>query len=74
MEELKSSKADSHGSTGNSIPAYSVSPIRAPKAGPRLKDRQNYAQDYASGYQLSFYGAQEVTDALVIRPTLAAER
>ena len=32
------------------------------------------AQGYASGYQLSFYGAQEVTDALVIRPTPAAER
>ncbi len=40
----------------------------------QYQDRQNYAQGYASGYQLSYYGTQEVTDALVIRPTLAAER
>ena len=53
--------------------AFRLSPD-ATKAGPSLKDRQNYTQGYASGYQLSYYGTQEVTDALVIRPTLAAER
>jgi hypothetical protein len=53
--------------------AFRLSPDAA-KAGPRVQDRQNYAQGYASSYQLSYYGTQEVTDALVIRPTLAAER
>jgi hypothetical protein len=44
------------------------------KGGSRVEDRDNYAEGYASGYQLSYYGTQEVTDALVIRPTFAVQQ
>ena len=51
---------------------FRLSPDYA-KAGSRAEDRGNYTQGYASGYQLAYYGTQEVTEALVITPRLAQD-
>ena len=53
--------------------AFRLLPNNA-KAGSGEEDRRNYVQGYANGYQLSYYGKQEVTDALVIRPTFSTQR
>jgi hypothetical protein len=53
--------------------AFRLSPDYA-RAGSSVEDRRNYVQGYASGYQLSYYGKQEVTDTLVIRPTFSTQR
>ena len=51
---------------------FRLSPNYA-RAGSSVEDRRTYLQGYASGYQLSYYGKQEVTDALVIRPAFSTQ-